>query len=53
LLAAVALLSLLLTGTAVSDRAHALHFSSLVFDGHIHAINRTASSTFLAPATAA
>jgi membrane dipeptidase len=30
----------LLTAAAVSDRARALHDSSLVFDGHIHAIER-------------
>jgi membrane dipeptidase len=39
--AALILLSLLfLTAAAVSDRAWALHRSSLVFDGHIHAIER-------------
>jgi membrane dipeptidase len=38
---ALAVLSLLLlTSAAVSDRARALHDSSLVFDGHIHAIER-------------
>jgi membrane dipeptidase len=38
---ALTLLSLLfLTAAAVSDRAWALHRSSLVFDGHIHAIER-------------
>jgi len=31
---------LILTAAAVSDRAWALHRSSLVFDGHIHAIER-------------
>ena len=39
-----AILALLLlrlaTGAAVSERARALHRSSLVFDGHIHAIER-------------
>jgi membrane dipeptidase len=41
LLPALAVLSLLLlTSAAVSDRARALHDSSLVFDGHIHAIER-------------
>jgi membrane dipeptidase len=33
-------LSAFLTAAAVSDRAWALHRSSLVFDGHIHAIER-------------
>jgi membrane dipeptidase len=28
------------SGTAVSPRAHALHDSALVFDGHIHAVDR-------------
>jgi membrane dipeptidase len=38
---ALAVLSLLLlTSAAVSDRARALHDSSLIFDGHIHAIER-------------
>ena len=36
----LALFSLLLTAAAVSDRARALHDGSLVFDGHIHAIER-------------
>src|ERR1039457_5624847 len=27
-------------GTAVSDRARALHSGALVFDGHIHAVDR-------------
>jgi membrane dipeptidase len=38
--ALAALSLLLLTSAAVSDRARALHDSSLVFDGHIHAIER-------------
>jgi membrane dipeptidase len=33
-------LCLLLAAATVSDRARALHYSSLVFDGHIHAIER-------------
>jgi membrane dipeptidase len=38
--ALAALSLLLLASAAVSDRARALHDSSLVFDGHIHAIER-------------
>jgi membrane dipeptidase len=36
----VALSSLLLTAAQISDRAQALHNNSLVFDAHIHAIER-------------
>ena len=41
LAAAAALLSAQTAdGTAVSQRAHALHGRALVFDGHIHAVDR-------------
>jgi len=40
LLAAVAAWLSAQSGTAVSQRARALHASALVFDGHIHAVDR-------------